>query len=166
MISFWRTQHPWTGYNVNPAMLTANGTSLLQGMAALATQKQHWHWALIQEQPSHSGLTPRQPRGKRQGADGLQQHSRLQQQIPAWKGQVCKGEGIDVNRMRNTASPKRKPTNTQRGTPPAHPAKTTSTYLSTASTAITIRIESAVDAQGGTEEDYVFFVNRVVRHGD
>jgi hypothetical protein len=83
MISFWRTQHPWTGYNVKPRMLTASGTSLLQGTAAVATKKQHWHWALMIEQPSHSGLTPTQPKGKRQGADGLQQHSNWQQQIPA-----------------------------------------------------------------------------------
>jgi hypothetical protein len=83
MISFCLMQQPWVGYKVKPAMVTANGTSSLQGMAALETQKQHWHCALMNEHPSHSGLIPMQPRGKRQGADGLQQHSKLQQQMPA-----------------------------------------------------------------------------------
>jgi hypothetical protein len=68
--------------------------------------------------------------------------------------------------MRKTVSPKSKsqPTTTANGGTPLNGKNTT--YLSTASTAITVGIESAVGAQGGATEDYVFFVNRVVRHGD
>jgi len=52
-------------------------------MAALTTMQQAWTWASTTLHPSHSDLIPRQQQGKRQGASNLQQHSRLQQQIPA-----------------------------------------------------------------------------------
>ena len=78
-------KHPHLGNTVRPATETANGTSSLQGMAAVTARQNTWHCAFRTEQPSHSGLHPTQIKGTRQGALGLQQHSRLQQQIPAWK---------------------------------------------------------------------------------
>ena len=76
-------QQPNLGKRVNPAIETATGTSSLQGTAAEATTQHAWHCALITEQPSHSGLMPIQQHGNRQGAPILQQHSMLQQHIPA-----------------------------------------------------------------------------------
>ena len=69
MISFMGTMQPHLGNSVRPAMLTATGTSSLQGRAPDVTQQQHWSWALKHEQPSHSMAGPQQPQG-RQGAPG------------------------------------------------------------------------------------------------
>ncbi len=78
------TQHPILGYNIRPKTEKATGTSLLHGKAAFATRQHAWHWPLTTEQPSTSGLIPTHPNGKRHGALGLQQHSTLQQQTPAY----------------------------------------------------------------------------------
>jgi hypothetical protein len=83
MISFCLMQQPQVGKMVRPAMEMATGTSSLHGSAIDATTQHAWHCALMKEQPSHSGLIPTQQHGKRHGAPHLQQHSKLQQQIPA-----------------------------------------------------------------------------------
>lgn len=82
-------QQPTLGKTVKPAAEMAMGTSLLQGMAAERTTQHAWHWALKTEQPSFSQARPMQPKGKRQGAPGLRQHSALTQQTPACEGDEC-----------------------------------------------------------------------------
>mmetsp|Transcript_20079 Transcript_20079/g.43216 ORF Transcript_20079/g.43216 Transcript_20079/m.43216 type:complete len:94 (+) Transcript_20079:232-513(+) len=82
-MTFCLMQQPRTGNKVKPSNVTAQGTSSLQGMAQEVTTQQTWHCELIQLQPSFSNLTPTQPKGNKKGAPHLQQHSKLQQQIPA-----------------------------------------------------------------------------------
>lgn len=94
MISFCWRQHPHFGYSVNPTIVKASGTSSLHGTAAVMTAQQAWHCALTQLIPSHSRRRPTQQQGMRQGAPGLQQHSALRQQIPAY---VVVGVWIDVD---------------------------------------------------------------------
>jgi hypothetical protein len=77
-------QHPHLGKMVSPAMEIATGTSSLQGTAAEQTRQQACTCALRTERPSFSHLSPKHIKGNRQGAPGLQQHSALQQQIPAY----------------------------------------------------------------------------------
>jgi hypothetical protein len=81
--AFCLMQQPHVGKMVNPSTEIAKGTSSLQGMAVVTTMQQAWIWAFRTEQPSVSHFNPRQQKGRRQGAPGLQQHSALMQQIPA-----------------------------------------------------------------------------------
>jgi hypothetical protein len=83
--TFCLMQKPHLGKMVNPATEIAKGVSSLQGIAVVTTRQQAWIWALRTEQPSLSHFNPRQQKGRRQGAPGLQQHSALMQQIPAYR---------------------------------------------------------------------------------
>jgi hypothetical protein len=78
-------QQPHVGKMVNPATEIAKGVSSLHGTAAVTTRQQTWSWALRTEQPSFSHFNPRQQKGIRQGAPGLQQHSASMQQTPPYK---------------------------------------------------------------------------------
>jgi hypothetical protein len=77
-------QQPQVGKTVSPAIDTAGGTSSLHGNAADATTQHAWHCAFTRLQLSQSDLHPRMPQGHKHGASGLQQHSKLQQQMPAY----------------------------------------------------------------------------------
>jgi hypothetical protein len=78
-------QQPHVGKMVNPATEIARGVSSVQGIAVVTTRQQAWIWALRAEQPSVWQFNPRQQQGRRQGAPGLQQHSALMQQTPAYR---------------------------------------------------------------------------------
>ena len=140
-------QNPCLGYTVNPRMVTANGTSLLHGMAALAINMHTWHWAFNTEHPSFSQRTPMHPKGKRHGAEGLQQHCKLQQQTPACKRVGCQSvsrtERIRISMWTNSLP-----------------------YLSAASSAITIGVNTNVKAACGTAQNNVLFVYGVVTGHD
>jgi hypothetical protein len=79
----WDIQTPHFGNTVTPAAETAQGTSSVQGMAALTTTQSIWICAFKMEHESQSGRHPKQQNGVNGGAPGLQQHSQLQQQTPA-----------------------------------------------------------------------------------
>jgi hypothetical protein len=83
MISPTVTHKPHFGNIVTPRTVTATGTSVLQGSAALTTKLKHWHCRLKNEHPSHSHAGPQQQQG-RHPAPHLQQNSKLRQQNPAF----------------------------------------------------------------------------------
>jgi len=150
---------------VIPATETATGTSSLQGRAADATMQQAWHWALMMEQPSHSGRIPTQPQGKRQGGAhfGAALHV-----YAAETGLFCIGENIDNELAMGSHSLGSQcsvclGSRTLQTCWIAKRSHTLdSSYLSRAAKAITRGVDGGIGAAKGTAENELALVDGIV----